>query len=323
MIEGNKKLTISAEDLVYYTNGGREVYERYMGRLHKGAMKRPWGTDKHPSFTVFPYEDMWLWKDMATEEAGNPITFVQNLFGLSYKEALHKIAYDFNLTDKAVLADKVYTIQKAEPKRYAHITAKIQKFQVRHHQFWNIVGVTEDWCKKFNCFAVKELAIDRVKYPISDKERVFVYYAKDISKVKVYFPDRQGADRFRTNVPFNYLWEFSNLHNCDKLVIHKSMKDLITFAQIFPCNISTQNESIKVFDEDVVSKINSITTEPWIFYGSDNDGVRKCTEVTNTNGWKYINTPKKDLPLVNDAYSYTKKYGLKQLEEFCKQKHLI
>jgi hypothetical protein len=322
MVQGNKKINIDLDDLLFYTDGGREIYEHYLGRISR-LMHRPWGTDAHPSWGVFPNEEgIWIWKDLATEEKGNAISFVQRLFELSYADALSKVYFDFDLGSKEVISDRVYKVQKSQPKKYKHITAITTKFSKRHHEFWNAAEVTEDLCKAHNCFAVKKLAIDRVVFPIKPEERVFVYYANDIKKVKVYFPDRQGMDRFRTNVQYSYLWEYSTLKPCDKLVIHKSMKDLIVFSQLFPNNIATQNESIKIFDEETVNKINQISPEPWVFYGSDNDGVRKCTEITNTNGWKYINTPKEELPEVNDIYGFVKKHGLKKLEEFIKLKGL-
>ena len=320
MVKGSKRPSLETEDILYYTNDGKDIYEKYLGKVGS-IMKRPWGSDKHPSWGIYYWNNTWMWKDQATEESGNPIHFVQKLFNLSYSDAINKIAYDFKISDTEVISNRVYKEQKVS-KKYKHITAVTTKFAKRHHAFWNVVGVTEEHCKKHDCYAVSKLYIDRQLFPIGKYETVFVYLAKDINKVKVYFPEREGMNRFRTNVPYHYLWEYDKLEGCDKLVIHKSMKDLITFSQIFPCNIATQNESIKVFDEEVVGKINSITKEPWVFYGSDNDGVRKCTEITNTNRWNYINTPKEDLPEINDVYGYVKKYGLKKLEEFVKQKGL-
>lgn len=324
MITGIKQDQLTTGDLFYYTNGGKEIYEMYLGKQvnSRTIMKRPWGSDNHPSWGIFLKDDVWLWKDQATEEVGNAVTFVQKLYDISFLEAVNKIKGDFGLGDKQSIKDRHYVIQASEPKKYSHITAKTFRFRERHHFFWNVADVTEDWCKQHDCYAVKELSINRRRITIGSDETVFVYLADDIKKVKVYFPDRREM-RFRTNAPSDYLWEAHKMKWCDRVVIHKSMKDLIVFSQIFPHNIATQNESIKLFDEEVVSQINLLSPDPWLFYGSDNDGVKKCTEVTKVNGWKYINTPKSMLPQINDVYGYVKQHGLKQLEEFCKQKHLL
>lgn len=325
MITGKKKKTaFSFNDVLELTNNGRDIYVKYLGKISNKAMKRPWGKDSHPSWGVWQSaEGRWLWKDLATEESGGAIQFVQRMFNLSYSEAIDKIYYDLALGEKDVSVKRQYDDGTAMKVEYIHIAAKVMKFKERHHAFWNAVGVTEDWCKKFDCYAVKELAINRVKYPIGEYECVFVYFASDINKVKVYFPNREGAGRFRTNVYFEYLWEYHKQTHSDKLVVHKSMKDLITFAQLHPHNIATQNESIKVFSPDVVDKINEMSDEPWVFYGSDVDGVKKCIEITKNTGWKYINTPHNMLPEVNDIYSFVKKHGINKLEQFCKLKKLI
>lgn len=326
MITGNKrKSTISVDDVLHLTDGGKDIYLKYVGKLSKGAMKRPWGRDTHPSWGVWQAPDgIWMWKDHASEEVGGPMQFVQRMFNLGYPEAIQKVCFDLGLDAMEVRADRVYKIQEKTANSYIHITAKVMKFKERHHAFWNSVDVTEDWCKKFDCYAVKELSINRKKVAINEHERVFVYLASDINKVKVYFPDRDGNSRFRTNVPYQYLWGYNKItHLCDNLVIHKSMKDLITFAQIHPHNIATQNESTKIFTADVVDTINHVAEQVWVFYGSDTDGVGKCTEITGATGWKYINTPRNMLPEINDVYSYVKKHGLKKLEQYCKSKNLL
>jgi len=325
MIKGNKKLVLmSNEDLFYYTNGGKDIYQKYIKNLHRGSMKRPWGTDNHPSFGVYQAKDgVWMWKDIAKEESGNSVQFIQKLFNLEYKDAVEKIMSDFGLTDKEVLVDKVYEQQVIQDKQYRKFSVKTMRFKERHHQFWNCVEVSEDWCKKKNCFAVKELAIDRVKVPIGEHERVFAYYAEDIDRVKVYFPDREQNGKFRTNVPYRHLWNINKVPCCDKMVIHKSNKDEIVFSLLFANNIVTQNESIKLFDQETVNRINSVSKEPWVFFGSDPDGVLKCTKITETTNWRYINTPKELLPSINDIYSFVKHYNLKELEKFCKKKGLL
>lgn len=326
MITGKKSTEhISKEHLLQLTEQGKKVYEMYLGRITRQAMKRPWGEDKHPSFGVWQAPDgEWMWKDQARDESGDCVKFVQKLFNLSFGGAIDRVVNDLKLDVNLIVEQTPQTKEYRERQNYSHIACKVMKFKQRHHQFWNVVGVTESICKKFNCYAVKELAINHQKVKLGEHEIVFVYFAEDIDRVKVYFPDRGGADRFRTNVPYHYLWQYNKLpEQCDKLVIHKSMKDLLVFSQIHDCNIATQNESVSVFDDSVVEKITSKCTQPWLFYGSDKDGMTKAKEIKKKLGWSTINTPTSLLPDINDAYSYVKQYGLKKLEELCKIKNLI
>lgn len=322
MIKGKKIITIDADDLLYYTNGGRDVYEKYIGKVSK-IMKRPWGTDNHPSWGVFRSDGVWLWKDSATGECGTAIQAVQKLFNLTYRDAIAKIAFDFELTDKPVISDKVYEMQKYEPKKYAHITAEVCRFKDYHHRFWNAAEVNEDWCKKNHCYATTRLYVNRRRVVINEKEPVFVYLADDIDKVKVYFPEREKGGRFKTNVPSTYLWNYHKLDRNDKTVIHKSNKDSIVFSLLHPHNLISQSEASEIFTEENMERINAISEETWLFYGSDEQGVKTSKTITSKTGWKYINTPANMLPDINDVYSYVKKHGLKELENFCKTKGLL
>ena len=107
------------------------------------------------------------------------------------------------------------------------------------------------------------------------------------------------------------------------LIVDFVTMSLVTFSLLYPNNIATQNESTQLFTPSVVQSINDLSDDVWLFYGSDDDGVKKSRVVTSVNNWQYINTPSKLLPEVNDVYSFVKKFGLEALEEFCKSKNLL
>jgi len=335
MIKGNKvKEFISVDEIMARTGGGYDIYMFYLGKVQK-QMKRPWGKDTKPSWGIFPSDSgIWAWKDHATEETGNAVTFVERKFGLSTKDAKDKICWDFGISKEEPNPSPVkvnWERPEAEDiEEYSHISFSSQPFKKHHHDFWNCVEVSEDWCKQNECYAVKSAAINRQIIPIRRNEAVFAFYAPDINSVKLYFADRDKGNKFRNNVPYRYLWNFDNVKECDDLIIQKSNKDRIVTSLIFPCVINTQAEAVKIFNEEVVDKVNSITKTPWVWYGSDWDGVKKCKEITDTNKWKYINTPKQYLPDVNDTYSIVKMWnlenpgtGLKKLEEFMRLKKLL
>jgi len=325
MIKGKKFDNLpSLEHIMSITSGGYDVYKYYLGRFGK-CMKRPWGRrESKPSFSIFRNGNIWLWKDFATEESGNAVSFIQKMFGLSFKEAIKRIMDDFNYETTLPEGSTSFEDNEPEEKDYSRISYITQPFNKRHHEFWNCVGVTEEWCKKYNCFALKKCAINGVNYPVSEYETAFVYLSDDQSKVKLYFPDREKGRRFRTNIPSDYLHNYSNLQKCEKLVITKSNKDMIVISTIFPNVIATQSESVYLFSDKVVEKINKISDEVWLFYGSDEDGVRKSANITSKNKWKHINIPKTYLKEgINDPYSFVKKYGIKSLELLMQSKGLL
>lgn len=325
MVKGKQKEEfMKIEEIYKLTSGGYDIFKYYLGNIAK-IMNRPWGKrEKKLSWGVFPVNGIWFWKDAATGDTGTAVQFVEKYFDLSFTEARDKICWDFGLGGKEKnVSPVIITWEKPNIERdYTIIECKFQPFAKKHHEFWNAAGVTEEHCKKYNTFAVKTLAINKRRVNLRRDEIVFAYWAPEENSFKIYFPERED-NRFKNNVSGHYLWNFSNIQECDNLIIQKSMKDLLVTTLITPCCIATQNESSGIFDEEMVGKINSITKTPWIWYGSDWDGVKKCKAITDTNKWKYINTPKNLLPEINDAYSFVKKFGIKALENFMRSKKLI
>lgn len=334
MIQGETKQEyLSLDEILRLTNGGYDIYHYYLGTV-KRQMSRPWGKkESYPSWGIFPRDGIWFWKDKAREESGNAIHFVERYFGLNFLEALNKVRWDFGLGGTKVNTSPVKITWEAPEitdKEYVKISFTDKPFTKKHHEFWNIAEVSEDRCKKYNCFAVKDLAIRRKRVAIGKDEIVFAYYCPEEDAVKIYFPERSSDQKFRNNVSFHHLWNYSNLHACKDLIVQKSPKDMIVTSIITECVTSTQAEAVKIFNTETVQAINDISETPWIWYGSDDDGVRKCKQITGTNSWKYINTPKNLLPEVNDVYSFVKMHnlknpgtGIKELEKFMKTKGLL
>lgn len=321
------------DDVLRKTNGGYDIFRYYLGNVGR-IMNRPWGKkEKNLSWGIFlKAGDVWFYKDQATEETGNAVHFVQKYFNLSFVDALNKISWDFGFggIEKNVNPVIISWDKPDVEKDYMEIGIKETPFTKRHHEFWNLLEVTEDHCKKYDCFAVKSIAINKKRVNIKTGEIVFAYYSPEERGYKLYFPDRPKDKRFKNNVSGHYLWNYNNIKECDNLIIQKSNKDLLVTTMITPCVISTQNESVGIFDKEMVDKINKVTKTPWVWYGSDPDGVQKCIKITGTNKWKYINTERDYLPEVNDASAYVKMWnlqkmgtGLKKLEELMKIKGLL
>lgn len=333
MIKGKeKKDYLKIEDILAATNGGHDIFSLYLGKVDR-QMRRPWGKrETKASWGIFPRGGVWFWKDQATEESGHALQFVERYFGLTLLEAKDKVCWDFGLGGVKI-NPKPIAITWERPvvtdKEYVHISFTDKPFGEKEHYFWNVAGATEEHCKKYNCFSVKDLAINRKRVWIGKDEMVFAFWCPEEDGAKIYFPERDKEKKFRNNVSYHHLWNYSKLDNCENLIVQKSPKDMIITALITPCVTATQAEAVKIFDTETVAAINKISTCPWIWYGSDWDGVKKCKEITDTNGWKYINTPKTLLPDVNDVYSFVRYHnlngrdGLEELRKFMKSKKLI
>ena len=77
------KSRLAIEDVV-----GQYVELKRAGRSLKGHS--PWGVDKTPSFMVSP--EKGIWHDFSANKGGDIFTFVMEVEGISFKEALEKLA---------------------------------------------------------------------------------------------------------------------------------------------------------------------------------------------------------------------------------------
>ena len=77
------KARLAVEDVV-----GQYIELRRAGRTLKG--RSPWGVDKTPSFMVSP--EKGIWHDFSANRGGDIFTFVMEVEGISFREALEKLA---------------------------------------------------------------------------------------------------------------------------------------------------------------------------------------------------------------------------------------
>ncbi len=77
------KSRLAVEDVV-----GQYVELKRAGRNLKG--RSPWGVDKTPSFMVSP--EKGIWHDFSANKGGDIFTFVMEVEGISFREALEKLA---------------------------------------------------------------------------------------------------------------------------------------------------------------------------------------------------------------------------------------
>lgn len=335
MVKGKQREEFPPMEEIYArTGGGYDIFKYYLGNVGR-IMNRPWGKrEKHPSWGIYQYSNgIWYYKDQASEDSGTAIKFVQKYFNLDYPEAMDKVKWDFGIGNGKIINASPVKVTWEKPDieaDYSIIEVKTMPFKQKHHDFWNIAEVTEDHCKRMNCYAVKSMAINGRYKPIPFGETVFGYYCEEFKSWKIYYPEREKGSKFRNNVPGNYLWNIENIKQCDDLIVQKSNKDLTVTTMLTDCVVSTQNESAGIFDPEMVDTLNALGKNIWVWYGSDEDGVKKCQKITRANKWKYINTPKYLLPDVNDTYSFVKMHnitqmgtGLKELEKFMKSKKLF
>ena len=84
-----------------------DIYRYYLNSdLTFGLIKSPLREEDNASFGFFQRDNEIFFKDFVLG-GGDCIKFVKLLFGLNYNEALSKIAIDFGLSNKYILASSL------------------------------------------------------------------------------------------------------------------------------------------------------------------------------------------------------------------------
>ena len=134
---------LAVEDVV-----GQYIELKRAGRNFKGHS--PWGTDRTPSFMVSP--DKGIWHDFSSNKGGDIFTFVMEMEGCTFREALEKLAQQAGV----------------ELRRYSGDDKK----QAAH---------------KARLFEVLELATKYFQYCLSKNKSVmqYVFYKRNMNKKTV------------------------------------------------------------------------------------------------------------------------------------------
>lgn len=110
------KTRLSIEDVV-----GQYIELKRAGRTLKG--RSPWGVDKTPSFMVSP--EKGIWHDFSANKGGDVFSFVMEVEGISFREALEKLAAQAGVElQKYSVGDKKIAQKKSRAKEALELATK-------------------------------------------------------------------------------------------------------------------------------------------------------------------------------------------------------
>jgi DNA primase len=207
-------ITQSTIDKIFSTIRVEEIIGEYVQLKRAGANLKglsPFRDEKTASFIVSPSKQ--IWKDFSTGKGGNAITFLMEVEGFSYPEALRHAA-------------KKYSIEIEEDKR--ELTEEEKKYQTDKELLYKIHDVANDFFQHslleseegkmiglsyFKERELSEFTIKKFQLGFSPEQKnAFTQYALDKGYSKEIleksglsiFPDNAplGLDRFRERVIF-------------------------------------------------------------------------------------------------------------------------
>lgn len=316
-----KTSVLSWESILMKTNNGYDIFRWELGNfpLNK-CFNSPLRMDKNPSFSIFCKSGIWWYRDVSNGESGTALQFIQKYKNMDYLEALSYLSGNYGENNKDVIISwKAPKIKESE----TIISFSYSKWKKHHHEFWKNTPVDEDHCRKYDVYAVKDASINREKVVIGREEPVFAYYAADIDRVKLYYPQREKGQKFKSNVTGSYMFYLNMYEHCDNLVVAKSNKDSLIFSALGICSTATLSESMAHITRNR-EELERISRDITINFGSDQQGREESIKITNEYGYKWFNTPNEDLEKgINDPYAYCKEYGWCKFSELLKSKNLL
>ena len=114
------KARLPVEDVI-----SQYVELKRAGRTLKG--RSPWGVDKTPSFMVSP--EKGIWHDFSANKGGDIFTFVMEVEGISFKEALEKLAAQAGVDiSKYAGGDAQMARRKARAREALELATKYYQF---------------------------------------------------------------------------------------------------------------------------------------------------------------------------------------------------
>ncbi len=188
------KSRLAVEDVV-----GQYVELKRAGRNLKG--RSPWGVDKTPSFMVSP--EKGIWHDFSANKGGDIFTFVMEIEGISFKEALEKLAGQAGVDlSKYHGGDPVVSRKKLRAREALALATKYyQACLIRNKAVCEYVF----YKRNLNRNTVKEFGVGYA--PASGKALTSVLYKRGFTKDELEAAgllNRFGGDMFRDRmtVPF-------------------------------------------------------------------------------------------------------------------------
>lgn len=254
----NKEMISKAAILKYFTD--IEIYRRYLHGQDVSigtAMISPLRKETRPSFGFFIGESGEVCFKDHLLGGGDCIKFVQMLFGLTYFEALSKVAVDFELDGdficKKMEKSNTEYVRSDYPSR-EEILSKVtplklgknrRNWQAHDILYWQQFGISVETLEKFNVEAISFIHMNSKIFTADKHAYCFIEY-------------KDGKETYKFYQPYSKDFKWINGHNDSvwqgweqlpskghELIITKSLKDVMSLYEVtgIPA-VSLQSENI-------------------------------------------------------------------------------
>lgn len=313
-------------ELIYEQYDDWDLFRYYFGDFKTGKRySSPFRRDENPSFSFYiDGSNRPRAHDFSTGDNYNGITFVQELYGLSFPEALNKICSDFGLLEidfkaeiyKVTQEEKQRIISESRPKE---IKAMVKEFSEEDLLFWKHYGIEkEDTLRFLDIYSTKKFWIN--KQALRVQRPSFTYFFKKSNHIKIYQP--RSKNKFEK-------W-FSNTNNLEDvqgywqmnikqtrpelLILTSSMKEIAFLWERNLYAMAGHNESCN-FEPDFIRHLKKYCKRIVSLYDFDDAGLKGADklwqqyQIEPLRKPAYMTSENKD---ITDYYKYGNREQLNQ-----------
>lgn len=262
-----------------------DIYNFYINNNELGLNKiinSPLRKDVKPSFGLFIGESKEICFKDFNVTSGDCIKFVQLKFGLTYFEALSKIAIDFNIDSNFIVkkCDKTIIKNYNQTKTREEIINDLNTFKlgkksrnwtINDLHFWNKFGISKSTLILYNVQPISHVFIGDKIITCDNTSYCFIEKKDMIETYKIYQPNNE-TNKWLNNHNSSIWQGWTQLPTKgDILIITKSLKDVMALKDV--CNINavslqTEGTSPK---EYVINELKSRFNEIYVLYDNDFD----------------------------------------------------
>lgn len=362
MIKGvEKRKDILDKDIIFKFINDENIYNYYLNNKKisdKLDIKKFYPSpfrlngDENPNLRFFLSGDegkeRLLFKDFASNQSGDSISFIMELLNLNYPEALKRIYLDFEIENKINKTENLDTLKNKNQinneneniKRIKNTLIQIipRDFTKEELNYWKEYYITKEELNLNNIYSEDRLYLN--KKLIRKEKKIDCYYNSNYrfaylydQYLKIYTPYSKN-NKWLSNTPNDFISGFDDIKykifrgiQDEKLIISKSKKDEIVLKKFFKDVCSTQNESVSSINEENLDIIRKGYKKENIFiaYDSDAPGVKASKHYTDAYGFKWVNPPRDLISQegIKDFAEMIKYKGENSLYEYFKSKNLI
>lgn len=265
----------------------RDIFERYLGIQFSlnTDYTNPLRTDNNAGcrFYLDRKSQRIKFNDFSRGIIYDCFDVVRERYGLSFIEAINKIASDFGLVKNSptIRRDKFHpsSFLEGDQDSVPTISVATRPFSEKEKEYWKAYGISGVQLKKFNVYALQRAvytrgSYNRTLYNHRGREKAFCYYIE--GEWKLYFPDREEG-RFY-NISQIAIQGYEHLPKTGKsVVITKSYKDVIGFDVYNIPAIAPQSENVHL-DKLLINELRRRFENIYILYDNDWPGMRAAAK---------------------------------------------